>query len=33
YTRIFPEYQLLIDSYAKAQDVAAKNEQLDSARG
>jgi nicotinamidase-related amidase len=33
YTRIFPEYQLLIDSYTKAMEVATKNEQLDSARG
>ena len=32
YTRIFPEYQLLIESYTKAQDVATKHEQLDSSR-
>ena len=32
YTKIFPEYQLLIESYAKAQDVATKHEQLDSQR-
>ncbi|MES2100480.1 MAG: isochorismatase family protein [Pseudomonadota bacterium] len=32
YTRIFPEYQLLIESYTKAQDVVTKHEQLDSSR-
>lgn len=32
YTQIFPEYQLLIESYTKAQDVVSKGEQLDSAR-
>lgn len=32
YTKIFPTYQLLIESYVKAQEVIAKNEQLDSAR-
>jgi len=32
YTRIFPEYQLLIESYAKAREVVGKGEQLDSAR-
>ncbi len=33
YTLIFPPYRLLIESYAKAQEVIAKNEPLDSARG
>ncbi|WP_457660757.1 hydrolase [Sinorhizobium medicae] len=33
YTKIFPPYALLIESYKKAQDVIANNEQLDSARG
>lgn len=33
YTLIFPPYQLLIESYAKAQEVVTNNEQLDSARG
>lgn len=33
YTKIFPEYQLLIESYGKAQDVVKKNEVLDSQRG
>ena len=33
YTMIFPPYQLLIESYQKAQDVVTKNEKLDSARG
>ena len=28
--RIFPAYQLLIESHAKAQDVARNNEALDS---
>ncbi|MBS0169913.1 MAG: hydrolase [Nitrospira sp.] len=32
YTMIFPAYQLLIESYGKAQDVATKQEQLDSSR-
>ena len=32
YTRIFPEYQLLIESYGKAQEVVTKGEQLDSMR-
>nr|WP_294851465.1 hydrolase [uncultured Sphingomonas sp.] len=32
YTMIFPPYQLLIESYAKAQEVLAKHEQLDSER-
>jgi hypothetical protein len=32
YTRIFPAYQLLIESYARAQDVVTRHEQLDSAR-
>ncbi len=32
YTKIFPPYALLIESYAKAQEVATKHEQLDSAR-
>ena len=32
YTGIFPNYQLLIESYAKAQEVIQKNEQLDSQR-
>jgi nicotinamidase-related amidase len=32
YTRIFPAYQLLIESYTKAQDVAKNNEVLDSQR-
>lgn len=32
YTLIFPPYQLLIESYAKAQEVLSNNEQLDSAR-
>lgn len=30
YTKIFPAYQLLIESYNKAQDVAEKHEALDS---
>jgi hypothetical protein len=33
YTRIFPPYQLLIESYLKAQQVQKDHEQLDSARG
>ncbi|WP_349744634.1 hydrolase [Roseateles cavernae] len=32
YTRIFPEYQLLIESYGKAQAVAKSGEKLDSQR-
>ncbi|WP_239796849.1 hypothetical protein [Candidatus Nitrotoga arctica] len=32
YTKIFPAYQLLIESYIKAQDVAKSNELLDSQR-
>ncbi|MOA30887.1 hypothetical protein D3C78_1520080 [compost metagenome] len=32
YTRIFPAYQLLIESYGKAQEVAKSNEVLDSQR-
>lgn len=32
YTRIFPPYQLLIESYMKAQEVVTKHEQLDSQR-
>ncbi|MGG4578182.1 hydrolase [Alcaligenes sp. Me129] len=32
YTKIFPAYQLLIESYAKAQDVLKNQEQLDSQR-
>lgn len=32
YTRIFPAYQLLIESYGKAQQVAQDHEQLDSLR-
>jgi nicotinamidase-related amidase len=32
YTRIFPAYALLIESYTKVQDVVTKHEQLDSAR-
>ena len=33
YTQIFPEYQLLIESYLKAQDVEKNHETLDSQRG
>ncbi|MCB1969846.1 MAG: hydrolase [Geminicoccaceae bacterium] len=33
YTLIFPPYQLLIESYAKAQEVVTNSEQLDSVRG
>ncbi|MGH8248648.1 MAG: hydrolase [Gammaproteobacteria bacterium] len=33
YTNIFPPYQLLIESYGKAQEVVKKNEVLDSQRG
>jgi hypothetical protein len=32
YTMIFPPYQLLIESYAKAQDVVKNSEVLDSQR-
>ena len=32
YTKIFPQYQLLIESYAKAQDVLKNHEALDSQR-
>ncbi|QII29281.1 hydrolase [Stenotrophomonas maltophilia] len=32
YTQIFPNYQLLIESYQKAQDVQKNHEQLDSRR-
>ena len=32
YTQIFPAYQLLMESYAKAQDVISHNEILDSSR-
>ena len=32
YTQIFPAYQLLIESYSKAQDVIKNNETLDSQR-
>lgn len=32
YTKIFPAYQLLIESYLKAKDVEKTHEQLDSAR-
>ncbi|MBD8511958.1 hydrolase [Photobacterium sp. WH77] len=32
YTKIFPAYQLLIESYGKAQDVVKNNETLDSQR-
>ena len=28
YTKVFPAYQLLIESYSKAQDVVKNNEQL-----
>ena len=33
YTKIFPAYQLLIESYARAQQVVTDHEQLDSQRG
>ena len=33
YTQIFPEYQLLIESYTKAREVEHDGEQLDSQRG
>ncbi|WP_324803316.1 hydrolase [Pseudomonas sp. JQ170C] len=32
YSAVFPHYQLLIESYLKAQQVAKENEQLDSSR-
>jgi nicotinamidase-related amidase len=32
YTKLFPSYQLLIESYGKAQEVATQHEALDSAR-
>ncbi|WP_291648579.1 hypothetical protein [Bosea sp. (in: a-proteobacteria)] len=32
YTKIFPAYQLLIESHLKAQEVEKTREQLDSAR-
>ena len=32
YTKVFPAYQLLIESYAKAQEVVKNNETLDSQR-
>ena len=32
YTKIFPAYQLLIESYTKAQAVVTNNEVLDSQR-
>ncbi|EMX9123452.1 isochorismatase family protein [Klebsiella aerogenes] len=32
YTKVFPAYQLLIESYSKAQDVVKNNEKLDSQR-
>lgn len=32
YTKIFPPYQLLMESYAKAQEVVTNDEQLDSTR-
>ncbi|KLN99910.1 nicotinamidase, partial [Stenotrophomonas maltophilia] len=32
YTKIFPNYQLLIESYLKAQDVQKNHEPLDSQR-
>ncbi len=32
YTKVFPPYALLIESYAKAQEVVTKHEQLDSMR-
>ncbi|WP_299845442.1 hydrolase [uncultured Paracoccus sp.] len=33
YTQIFPEYRLLIESYAKAREVEHEGEELDSAKG
>ena len=32
YSAVFPQYQLLIESYAKAQEVVTKHEVLDSQR-
>ena len=32
YSAVFPPYQLLIESYSKAQEVARNGEQLDSQR-
>ena len=32
YTKIFPAYQLLIESYSKAQEVVTNGEKLDSKR-
>jgi hypothetical protein len=32
YTKVFPAYQLLIESYSKAQEVVKNNEVLDSQR-
>jgi len=32
YTKIFPPYALLIESYAKVQEVVTRHEQLDSMR-
>ncbi|MDP1045193.1 hydrolase, partial [Klebsiella pneumoniae] len=32
YTKVFPAYLLLLESYSKAQDVVKNNEQLDSQR-
>ena len=32
YSAVFPQYQLLIESYAKAQEVVTKHEALDSQR-
>jgi hypothetical protein len=32
YTKVFPAYQLLIESYGKAQEVVKNNEVLDSQR-
>ena len=32
YTKIFPAYQLLIESYTKAREVEGKHEALDSQR-
>jgi hypothetical protein len=32
YTMLFPSYQLLIESYAKAREVEQRHEQLDSQR-
>ncbi len=32
YTKVFPAYQLLIESYSKAQEVVTNGEKLDSQR-